>query len=360
LKLKWPNLSKSTPDASHSSYPKHLLLTVLVVALALFLWAVRDAVLLAFAAVLLAVAVHGIADMISPKGKLPRGLALALAGCLLVSVIVGVIWLFGAQLGDQLVGIIDNLPAAWERARQALSASPLGARFVSEIQSMMSGKGGVSLQEMMSRAGSYTLPLASGVTTALLVIFAAAFLTTDAGAYRRGLLLLVPKGLDEKVGGALDQSADALKKWLLGIMIDMSIIATLLGIALWALGVPAFFGLALIAGFAQFVPTVGPLLASVPAILLAFTVSPTTAMWTALTYLVISQVEANVIYPLIQKKTTSIHPALNLIAVLAFGTLLGPLGVLLATPMLLVLTVFVVRLYVQDTLGKGVKAESMP
>ena len=151
-------------------------------------------------------------------------------------------------------------------------------------------------------------------------------------------------------------SAQALKKWLLGIMIDMTIIALLLGVALWALGVPAFVGLALIAGFAQFVPTVGPLLASVPAILLAFTVSPMTALWTGIAYLVISQLEANVIYPLIQKKTTSIPPALNLVAVLAFGTLLGPLGVLLATPMLVVLTVFVVRLYVQDALGKDALA----
>lgn len=333
-----------------------MLVTVLVVALALFLWAVRDAVLLAFAAVLLAVAVHGLADMLSPRGKIPRGVALSLAGCLLVGVVVGVVWLFGAQVADQIASIIDSLPAAWESVRRSLSASPLGARLVSELQSMMSGASGASFQDMMSRAGSYTLPLASGVTTALLVIFTAAFLTTEAGAYRRGLVLLVPKGPDEKIGQALDDSAQALKKWLLGIMIDMTIIALLLGVALWALGVPAFVGLALIAGFAQFVPTVGPLLASVPAILLAFTVSPMTALWTAIAYLVISQLEANVIYPLIQKKTTSIPPALNLVAVLAFGTLLGPLGVLLATPMLVVLTVFIVRLYVQDALGKDARA----
>jgi predicted PurR-regulated permease PerM len=343
------------PNAPSSNFGKRLFAGALTLALALFLWAVRDAVLLTFAAVLLAVAVHGIGDMLSLKGKLPRGLALAFAAILLIGAILGILWLFGAQLANQLSGIIERLPAAWARARETLKTIPLGAWVVGELENMMSGESGASLPQMMTRAGSFTLPFASGVTTALLVIFTAAFLTVDAGSYRRGIVLLVPKSMDGKIGRALDDSAQALKKWLLGIMIDMIIISIMLALALWALGVPAFMGLALIAGIAQFVPTVGPLMAAVPAVLLAFTVGPVTALWTAVAYLVISQLEANVIYPIIQKKAVSIPPALNLVAVLAFGILLGPLGVLLATPILVVLSVFVVRLYVQDALGKDAR-----
>lgn len=342
-------------EISTPNFSKRVLLAALVLALALFLWVVRDAVLLSFAAIVLAVAIHGIADAFTANTKLPRPAALALAAALLVGVLVGVLWLFGAQLAAELSGVIEGLPQAWDRARETLAANPLGARLVEELESLVSRDNGASLQDMVTRAGSYTLPFASGLTTALLVIFAAAFLTTGASSYRRGALLLLPKGLDEKVGVALDHSAQALKKWLLGIMIDMTIIAVLLGLALWALGVPAFIGLALIAGLAQFVPTIGPLVAAIPGVLLAFTVGPTTALWTALAYLVISQLEANVIYPIIQKKAASIPPALNLIAVLAFGMLLGPLGILLATPILVVLTVFVIRLYVQDTLGKDAR-----
>lgn len=342
-------------EISTPNFSKRVLLAALVLALALFLWVVRDAVLLSFAAIVLAVAIHGIADAFTANTKLPRPAALALAAALLVGFLVGVLWLFGAQLAAELSGVIEGLPQAWDRARETLAANPLGARLVEELESLVSRDNGASLQDMVTRAGSYTLPFASGLTTALLVIFAAAFLTTGASSYRRGALLLLPKGLDEKVGVALDHSAQALKKWLLGIMIDMTIIAVLLGLALWALGVPAFIGLALIAGLAQFVPTIGPLVAAIPGVLLAFTVGPTTALWTALAYLVISQLEANVIYPIIQKKAASIPPALNLIAVLAFGMLLGPLGILLATPILVVLTVFVIRLYVQDTLGKDAR-----
>lgn len=335
-----------------NGFTGRLLMTVLVVAVALFLWAVREAVLLAFAATLLAVAVHGVADGLMKVFPLARGVALGLGALLIVAVLAATLVLFGAQLAAEMSSILEKLPQAWDSASQTLQSNPLGAALVSEIQSLLSGDSGGSMSDMLTSAGGFALPVASGVTTALLVIFTAAFLTTSANHYVGGALLLFPKGLDEKIANALRESGRALKKWLFGITIDMVIIATALAIVLWALGVPAFIGLALLAGFAQFVPTVGPLVASVPGILLAFTVGPMTALWTAIAYLTISQLEANLIYPVIQKKAASIPPALNLVAILAFGMLLGPLGVLLATPILIILVVFIAELYVKDTLGK--------
>lgn len=340
------------PNALSNDFARRLVVVIIALALALFFWAVRDAVLLAFAAVLLAVAVHGTADLVPKKANLPRAASLGLSASLLVGVLCAIVFVFGYELVDELSGVIERLPEAWERARETLNDNAVGASLVAEIEKTLSGQGETSLQDMVARAGSYTLPLASGLTTALLVVFVAAFFTTGARTYRRGALLLSPKGVDEKVGEALDASAQALKRWLFGTFMDMVIIAALLGVTLWALGVPAFVGLALIAGIAQFVPTIGPLAAAIPGILLAFTVSPATALWTAIGYIVVSQVEANAISPIIQKNATSIAPALNLLAVLAFGMLLGPLGILLATPMLVVFSIFIVKLYVRDTLGK--------
>lgn len=344
----------NNPSAASAlnGFTGRLLMTVLVIAVALFLWAVRDAVLLGFAAALLAVAVHGVADGLMKVFPLARGVALGLGALLIVAVLAATLVLFGAQLAAEMSSIVEKLPQAWDSASQTLQSNPLGAALVSEIQSLLSGDSGGSMSDMLTSAGGFALPVASGVTTGLLVIFTAAFLTTSANAYVSGALLLFPKGLDEKIANALRESGRALKKWLFGITIDMVIIAAALAIVLWALGVPAFIGLALLAGFAQFVPTVGPLVASVPGILLAFTVGPMTALWTAIAYLTISQLEANLIYPVIQKKAASIPPALNLVAILAFGMLLGPLGVLLATPILIILVVFVAELYVKDTLGK--------
>jgi len=341
-----------TGATSLPDFAVRLLVALLLVALALTLWAARDAVLLGFAAMLLAIAIHGIADGLLRVLPLPRPAALVIAALSLLGSIAAIFWLFGAQLAREVSGIVDRLPEAWERVRETLEANPLGAGLVFEIEKAASGNSEGSLQGILANIGGYALPLASGLTTALLVVFIAAFMTTSANSIRRGTLLLLPKGVDERVGDALDASGRALKKWLLGITIDMVIIAVLMAIALWALGVPAFIGLALIAGLSQFVPTIGPLVSSIPGILLAFTVGPMTALWTAVAYIAVSQLESALIYPIVQQKTASIPPVLVLISVLAFGMLLGPLGVLLATPILVVLSVFIVKLYVQGTLKK--------
>jgi predicted PurR-regulated permease PerM len=114
--------------------------------------------------------------------------------------------------------------------------------------------------------------------------------------------------------------------------------------------------LGLLAGLAQFVPVIGPLIAAGPGILLAFSVSPETALWTGVVYLAASQIEANLIFPLIQKRAVSLPPALTLFAIIAMGALFGPLGVLLALPVTIILTVFVIRFYVNRTLGEDVPA----
>lgn len=335
-----------------TDFTARMLIALLLIGLVLALWAVRDAVLFGFAAMLLAIAVHGIADGLMRILPLPRPAALAIAALSLIGAVAMIFMIFGAQLVGEVSSVINRLPEAWERVRSTLQANPLGSGLISEIDKITSGNSEGSLQGMLRNMGGYALPIASGLTTSLLVVFIAGFLTVSARSVQRGALLLLPKGVDERVGEALNASGRALKKWLLGITIDMVIIAVAMAIVLWALGVPAFIGLALIAGLSQFVPTIGPLVSAIPGILLAFTVGPMTALWTAIAYVAVSQIESALIYPLVQQKTAAIPPVLILISVLAFGMLLGPLGILLATPMLVVVTVFVVMLYVQDTLKK--------
>ena len=329
-----------------------MLVLILLVALALAIWTARSAILLIFSAILLAVAVHGIAGFLKDKLPISRRVALGLAALIFVGGFSGILLIFGAQIAAELSGVFDRLPGAWDSIRSALESHPLGEDLVSGLEASMGGESGGFISSLLGRVGGVAGPVASGITTALLVIFIAGFLTVSGTSFRNGALLLLPKGVDARVGEALDASARALKKWLLGISIDMVIIAVVMAIVLGLLGVPAFIGLALIAGLSQFVPTIGPLVSAVPGILLAFTVSPMTAVWTTVGYVVVSQVEGVLIYPLVQEKAASIPPALILIAVLVAGVLFGLLGVLLATPLLVVLTVFVVKLYVKDTLGK--------
>ena len=124
------------------------------------------------------------------------------------------------------------------------------------------------------------------------------------------------------------------------------------------LGVPASGGLAIIAGLLDVIPMVGPVIAGVPAVLLAFTVSPMTALWTVVLFLIIQQLQGNFLQPMIQKQAVDVPPALLLFAVFAFGLLFGFLGVLLAAPLTVVVFVLVRRLYVQTLLGKSLDASN--
>ncbi|MFC3128985.1 AI-2E family transporter [Coralloluteibacterium stylophorae] len=151
---------------------------------------------------------------------------------------------------------------------------------------------------------------------------------------------------------ALADSGRALRLWLGGQAVAMLAVGVLTGLGLWALGVPAALGLAIIATLLDFVPLVGPIAAAVPAILLALTVDPRTGLLTTLLYLVVQQIEGNLLQPLVQQRAVELPPALLLFALIGAGLLFGVLGVLLAAPLTVVIFVLVKRLYVRETLGE--------
>ena len=122
----------------------------------------------------------------------------------------------------------------------------------------------------------------------------------------------------------------------------------------------AAFALGFIAGIAEFVPIIGPILAAIPALLIASTQDLQTVLLALAVLVVVQQVESNLIMPLIADRMVSIAPAVGLFAVVAMGVLFGPLGLLLGFPLAIVFDVAVRRLYVRDTLGQPVQIVGKP
>jgi len=132
-------------------------------------------------------------------------------------------------------------------------------------------------------------------------------------------------------------------------------LGTLTGVGLYLIGVPVAFALGILSGVSVFVPYIGPIVAIVPGLLIALSVSPTLALYAAIVYLVAQQLEGNIALPLLQRWTVSMPPAVSLLAIVAFGLLFGVWGVLFATP-LAVVTIRIVRMaYVEDVLEGGTK-----
>jgi predicted PurR-regulated permease PerM len=135
----------------------------------------------------------------------------------------------------------------------------------------------------------------------------------------------------------------------------MAIVGTLSAIGLTILGVPSPIALGFIAAVTDFVPIVGPIFGAIPAVLIALSVSPFTALMVVGLYVVIQLVEGNVVQPLVQSQAVDLPPALTLFALIAAGVLFGPLGVVLATPLAVVALVAIKLLYVRETLGEDVE-----
>jgi predicted PurR-regulated permease PerM len=142
----------------------------------------------------------------------------------------------------------------------------------------------------------------------------------------------------------------ALKGWLKAQLVSMVLVGGLVGIGLALIGVPAPVALGLASGVAQFVPIVGPIVSAAPGLLVAATGGLQPLLLTLALYVGVSQLEANLITPLVQRNVASLPVVLGIFGVVGLGTLFGPLGVLFAMPLTLVVYTAVTMLYRQDVL----------
>lgn len=321
---------------------RRVLIVAAVAAFALAVWLLTDVFLLAFGAILVAMLLRLIAEPIERWTPLPHPAALLVSGLFVLAVAVGTIWLFGSQIGAQMNDVIHRASDALESLKATLGQSPMGRVVLSQA-----GQTQLSLSAWVEKFLTLGLQIFTGL---ILLVISAAYLTSQPRLYRAGLIQLFPPHLHEEARATLDNIGKALRLWLLGQFIQMAIIGCLTLLAVGLLGLPGPLALGAIAAVTEFVPYVGPVLAAIPALLVAFTISPATALWTLVAYLLIHQIEGNFVAPLIQRYMVSIPPALLLLVIASAEVLFGPLGILFAAPLTVVVYVAVKRLYVRNTL----------
>jgi len=326
-----------------------------LIVLGILAWRLADVLLMAFGSILTAILLHALAQPLVRRLGLPRPVALALAVAGLTAAIAGTIWLFGQQIALQLVTLSELLPRAWAALQAPLSASPLGAYVLDDLQRLRHADGLVVQTASRLVQGS-----ASAAAASVIVLFAGLYLAFHPATYLRGLLHLVPLPSRERTAEVLAACGEALNRWLLGQLMSMLLVGSTVGLGLWWVGTPSPLALGILAGLAQFVPVVGPMAATIPGLIIAASAGPQTFAWTAAVYLAASQFEANVVTPLVLRQMVELPMAVTLFAVLATGVLLGPLGVLFATPLAVIAYVVIRLVYVEDLLGDRLGAAPAP
>jgi predicted PurR-regulated permease PerM len=194
----------------------------------------------------------------------------------------------------------------------------------------------------------------AAVAGLLLVLVLTIYVGTDPDTYHRGLMHLFPHSARSRAGEVLSVMAATLRRWLRTQLLAMIAIGVVTTIALFILGIPAAIPLGILAGLLEFIPTIGPVLSAIPAVLMGFVISPEKALTVALVYAAIQLVENHVLIPMLMKEGMDLPPALTIISQALMGMIFGFIGLLVAVPILAATIVGVKMLYVEGVVGDEV------
>lgn len=326
---------------------RHVIIALALVAVAALVWTLSEVLVIGFGAIVFATVLRAMVGPLARVTHWSERASLTVVVLVLLLVLGAMFWLFGRQAAQQFAQMREQLPEAAEKFRAWIAESRLGQMALDAFKGATQGGGGVS------GAGSIFTGAVGGIGNVLLIIFSGIYLAADPRLYRDGALRLLPPSRRGQVGRALDDAGSDLHQWLVAQIIVMAAVGTMTGAGLALLGVPLALSLGLIAGLLEFVPVVGPIVATVPGVLLAFAKGPQTALYALLLYIAVQQIESNILTPLIQRWAVALPPVIALLSIVACGLLFGVLGVVFATPMAVVALAMVKHLYVEDTLENG-------
>lgn len=222
--------------------------------------------------------------------------------------------------------VIDLLPDTQELARQL---QPVAQKFL-----------GSGLNVFYSSLGA--------VLSTLLLLVLTLMLLANPDPYRRSFIRLFPSFYRRRIDRILVLSGEALQGWLIGILFNMLVIASLSFVGLSILGIPLALSQALLAGILTFIPNVGPTLSVLSPMAIALIDAPWKSPIVLIIYIVIQQVESNILTPLVMAQQVSLLPAVTLLSQIFFATFFGFLGLFLSLPLTVVGQVWFKEIIIKD------------
>ena len=324
-------------------FVRRVLIFFAIAALAAALWTLSELLILVFGSILFAVVLRAIAEPIRRTTSIGERWALLVAGLGIIVVLGIVSYLFGSKISGQLVTIAERLPNAADSLTKQMP-------FLTIPELLRD----TSIGSLLMSAFSWGTTIFGALFSLVVMIVAGVYIAISPLVYVRGFVRLFPSGTREQISATLNDAGHALRRWLGAQLIAMIIVGTLIGLGLAVVGVPSALTLGLIAGVAEFVPIIGPVIGAIPALLLASTESFDTVLWTLAVFVVVQQLESNLIMPIVAGRAVELPPAVGLFAVVALGILFGPLGLVLGYPLAIVIDVAVKRLYLSGVLKEPV------
>lgn len=316
------------------------------------LWRFQEVLLLLVTALILSTAVRPAVLWLEKRG-VPKPLGILLIFGLMGLLLGSLIWYSLPVLAQQSATIGQNLAAGYQFMRQSLQRMPniMIRRLLIVLPTDLSALTGLSADIPLAAEVETALPANDGLGNRLILSlfqFVAVGILTfywilESEHLKQAAFLLVSLQKREEVRNLVHEIEAKVSGYILGQGLLCLIIGVMAFAAYLLIGLPNALLLAVFAGLLEAVPTIGPFLGAVPAIIVALSISPMTALWVIVATTVIQQLENSLLVPRVMNRVIGVRPLVTLLALLAFGSLFGILGALIALPLAAVMQLLLDR-----------------
>jgi putative permease len=327
-------------------------LLVLLISAALLAWALKS-ILLLFAVVFLVAMVLNPIVAFLQRRRIHRGLAVALLALALVAVFALALSFLIPPLLTQVDELIRQTPKAWNRVQAQVQA--FGQRYPSIQQAIPEAD--KVLDTVGARAGDLlgllyksSFRIVGGLFGSVFAVLLLAFVLINPQPLVVRFLTLVPDHYREASRRTLLRLTQQMAAWARGVVINGTISAVTTGLLLWFIGVQPALVFGFIAFLGEFVPMIGPVLTSIPALFVALSMGIDKFGLALLVVLFVQQVETNILVPFILGKSMELNPVSILFFTLAMSSLFGLTGAVLAVPAAALFKIVIDEFYLRHRL----------
>ncbi len=319
-----------------------MLRAVFVILLVGILFFVRDIIVLLFLAVIVSSTIDPLVDMLERK-KIWRVFSVSAIYLVSFFIISLAISFLIPPIVYQFNEFSQNIPHYYQKIQNSIE--PINYFFqtkniIVDTQSIFN-----NLSGWLSRAPrnifSTTVGVFSGLIAVISVLAMAFYMTLVKDGIKKTVVAVTPKKHQQHAANLTIRIKHQIGKWMQGQLVLMGIIFVLDFVGLSFIGIPYALILAVIAGILEIIPYVGPVLASVPGVILGFLISPTKGFLALLVYFIVQQAEGHMIVPLVMKKAVGLNPVAVIVALLVGAKLGGILGAVIAVPVATTIDIFV-------------------
>ena len=338
----------TSQSAAFGLSPVRAVLIALAGGAGLFLaWMAADTLFLIFAGLLFAAMLDACTRGLAKLLPIGHGWNLAIVSCGIAIFIGGLLAWGGFSIALQIDNLLRSLNQqlhSLEQEMAALGFAPAGTRAGIASMGDLVRLLFPNPHQLFGEAQSAFTLAVGGIGDAVIAVLVGIFVAVNPGAYRSAIIAFLPSRHRPSVGFILDETAMFLRRWLIGQLVVIAVLATLTWIVLVAMNVPSALLLGIQAGLFNFIPYLGAVVGAGPIVLMALPLGATALLILLGLYTATHIGVGYVISPLIQKQAVDMPPALTLASLILFGALFGAASVVVATPLVAAIRHAVLRL----------------